>query len=435
MIETLSGDKLQIQNVANNFVDITAPSRTATNFFNSRITIGNSDFLDRIPASQNTLGFDAALFNLDNPSNAIIGNNQTSATIRLTSNQETYGLFLLGFSVDVWAPDLNPIEMMLTSGSNPANPGDTIGFEFQILNTGNDNAVNVQIAANLPEQIEFMPNNLPSGVTYTFDTVTRDLIFFVADNLVDIGSPPLTIDLNFIIKEECYFLEENCVDSVELQFEATYNGVLNPSQQITLSSDNLDACEVGTEEPNIININRPDEAIWANPIGDLDRTVNCTDSSALSAAQTLEPTTDKCNFIYTKTSGNFVQDSSCPSNGTYTNTWVFTDSCGRTSDPYVQTITVVDTTPPTITAPTDVTIECNDDESSANTGLATASDSCGSVTITEADVETAACGNTKTIIRTFTATDDCGNTASASQTITVVDTTPPTITAPTRCDY
>ncbi len=64
-----------------------------------------------------------------------------------------------------------------------------------------------------------------------------------------------------------------------------------------------------------------------------------------------------------------------------------------------QTITVVDTTPPTITAPADVTIECNDDESSANTGMATASDSCGTVTITEADVETAACGNTKTIIQ------------------------------------
>ncbi|MCA0154567.1 hypothetical protein, partial [Winogradskyella vincentii] len=81
-------------------------------------------------------------------------------------------------------------------------------------------------------------------------------------------------------------------------------------------------------------------------------------------------------------------------------------------------------------APADVTIECTEDESSANTGVATGSDTCGTVTISESDAVVNACGNTKTITRTWTATDDCGNTTSAVQMITVVDTTPPTITAP-----
>ncbi|MFL1012613.1 HYR-like domain-containing protein, partial [Flavisericum labens] len=86
-----------------------------------------------------------------------------------------------------------------------------------------------------------------------------------------------------------------------------------------------------------------------------------------------------------------------------------------------------DTTPPVLTLPSDVTIECTEDESSANTGVATATDSCGTVTITQSDVETAACGNTKTIVRTWTATDECGNATSDTQTITVEDTTPPSI--------
>ncbi|WP_438695867.1 HYR-like domain-containing protein, partial [Winogradskyella ouciana] len=90
-----------------------------------------------------------------------------------------------------------------------------------------------------------------------------------------------------------------------------------------------------------------------------------------------------------------VETAACGNTKTITRTWTATDACGNTATD-TQTITVVDTTPPTITAPADVTIECTDDESSANTGVATASDTCGDVTITESDIETAACGNTKT---------------------------------------
>ena len=53
-----------------------------------------------------------------------------------------------------------------------------------------------------------------------------------------------------------------------------------------------------------------------------------------------------------------------------------------------------------------------------------------SVPVTSSDVFTAACGQTGSIVRTFTATDDCGNSASCTQDITIVDNVPPTITCP-----
>ncbi|MEZ4856147.1 MAG: hypothetical protein R2812_06710 [Gelidibacter sp.] len=88
----------------------------------------------------------------------------------------------------------------------------------------------------------------------------------------------------------------------------------------------------------------------------------------------------------------------------------------------------MDTTAPLFRQSANTTVECNESTEPAATGTATEM-TCGSVTITYTDATTA-CGNTQTIIRTWTATDDCGNTASAEQTISVVDTTAPSISAP-----
>ncbi|MFC0605838.1 HYR-like domain-containing protein, partial [Winogradskyella pulchriflava] len=158
-----------------------------------------------------------------------------------------------------------------------------------------------------------------------------------------------------------------------------------------------------------------------------DLTIECdVDATDLSITGDVTDEADNCSSGLEATYTDTVAAGSCANESTITRTWSLTDECNNTIT-LVQTINVVDTTPPTLTVPADITIECTEDESSANTGVATATDTCGSVTITESDVETAACGNTKTIVRTWTATDQCGNTTSGTQTITTEDTTPPTI--------
>lgn len=89
--------------------------------------------------------------------------------------------------------------------------------------------------------------------------------------------------------------------------------------------------------------------------------------------------------------------------------------------------TFIDNTMPGITCPADITIECDEDTSPANTGMATGNDNCGgSPAITFADVvNPGPTAQDYSITRTWTATDACGNTNTCVQTITVEDTTPP----------
>jgi len=119
--------------------------------------------------------------------------------------------------------------------------------------------------------------------------------------------------------------------------------------------------------------------------------------------------------------------------GTTSITWTATNSSGTAS--CHQSITVNDTTAPTITCPANITTANDAGQCSAtvNPGTATATDNCGTPTVTGTRSDAQALDapypqGTTTI--TWTATDDSNNTASCTQTVTVNDTENPTITCP-----
>ena len=107
--------------------------------------------------------------------------------------------------------------------------------------------------------------------------------------------------------------------------------------------------------------------------------------------------------------------------------WTATDSSGNSASA-TQSITIIDTTLPTITSPVDVEVEATSMENNlVEFGFAEASDQVEISTITNDAPTVFPLGET---IVTWTATDSSGNSASTTQTITVVDTTAPVIITP-----
>ena len=107
-------------------------------------------------------------------------------------------------------------------------------------------------------------------------------------------------------------------------------------------------------------------------------------------------------------------------------TWTVTDTSGNISQA-TQVVTLIDTTPPDIFAPSDIIAEATGSSNTmAGLGEAIADDIIGIASITS-HPSTLSVGET---IVTWTATDTSGNSATATQIVTIVDTTAPELIVP-----
>jgi uncharacterized repeat protein (TIGR01451 family) len=159
-------------------------------------------------------------------------------------------------------------------------------------------------------------------------------------------------------------------------------------------------------------------------------TIQCN-TSTLPAATGTATATDNCDDTPTIASSDVTIAGACPQEFTINRTWSATDDCGNTST-CLQIITVDDSTPPSITCPTNVTVNCASEVPAVNIASVTSSDNCGTTTITHVgDVMTnQTCANRFILTRIYRATDACGNSATCNQVINVFDQTPPSITCP-----
>jgi hypothetical protein len=147
-------------------------------------------------------------------------------------------------------------------------------------------------------------------------------------------------------------------------------------------------------------------------------------TAAPSAASIAALYQDNCGTVTATLKSSTVTGTDC--NWTATYVYTISDGCVNNNFDVNVVYTGGDTESPVITScPVDVTVECTAGSTTpANTGAATATDNCGSVTPTYVDAVSSV-GCTKVITRTWTATDGCGHSATCIQKIIVRDRTAP----------
>ena len=147
-------------------------------------------------------------------------------------------------------------------------------------------------------------------------------------------------------------------------------------------------------------------------------TLSCTDD--LPASQAVVE--DACGGA-SWTSSELWTEGECQGSGVWTRTYVAIDEAGNQAEA-IQTLTVIDTLPPTFTVvPEATTQECGQP---LELDSAQAEDACSEVFLTwSLDTVPSATSPSAEVTVLWAATDACGNAATANHTVSFVDSTPP----------
>jgi len=236
--KVITGDRLLLNGFA-----MSAADRPVNNFFNSSVTqLSALPVNNRVPNSTNTLGFDTGVMEIDNPTNNVLANDATSATIRLETDGDTFFQYFFAFAVEIIEPDIVLTKTVEDDAGNDIG-GQTVGlatplnYVIGFQNIGNDNATSFQIRDILPINIIFnYPTDLvlPPGVSVSsYNPTTRELILDIEDYLVEENDPVYEIRIEVETVESCQQLADACSNIINNQAYATYNGFHNPTFQIT----------------------------------------------------------------------------------------------------------------------------------------------------------------------------------------------------------
>ncbi|WP_189606232.1 HYR domain-containing protein, partial [Salinimicrobium marinum] len=238
----ISGDYFQIRNQDNSsWIDLNHSQNSQNNFFNSSIKTEGK----RLPNLKNNTGLDISMFNIPNPNNSVIKNNQTSARFRYGSTQDTYVIFNMVMSVDAYAPEVEGISSIFSIGNDPVSqpysalPGNEITYKIDIKNKGTEPIENAKLVIPVPYNVEYITNSAEKNIYFSPapapNQITYDPSLGATGSLVwNIGTLPDSDNTNniladlrvsFKVTEDCTILKNSsCGDGANISFKGSISG-------------------------------------------------------------------------------------------------------------------------------------------------------------------------------------------------------------------
>ena len=314
-----------------------------------------------------------------------------------------------------------PADVILPCGSSFVYPPATATDDCTDQENISISIFNSLPPTNCPEEYilerRFLATDLCGNSTLEIQTVTvtdNDLPYFTfvpADASYSCDEEPVLE--NATADDDCSsFSVTTTIDTVSAGCTNNYD--------LVRSFVVVDACGNFAEAQQTISIRDTTPPTWLVSVE--DEVVECDEiwnPIALDAE-------DNCSLVSWETT---IDTLGTPSSGSYSLavTHSASDECGNASQ-LSQTITVVDTTPPSfVSVPADGTISCEDD---IPFEMAVATDACSAVNVSVSDnLELEVNPGEHLFTRTFTATDTQGNSSTATQLISIVDNTAPTFTS------
>jgi len=154
------------------------------NAFNASITQNGSYVTSRTPSCQNNMGIDIHTYNVGTNGQGIIGNNQSSTTIKLGSSQDMYFPSVFAFSTELYIPDVCYEEKITINGEVPTQilATDILDMEVYITNKNFEPAKGVSIKRVFSDENEYERNSTKYEDENLTDASGDDIAYYLDDD-------------------------------------------------------------------------------------------------------------------------------------------------------------------------------------------------------------------------------------------------------------